>query len=91
MVATSVAASAWMRRVYNMVKAKRLPMTLADVLPTGTFLAVSPVITASVIGGLFAFTVLYTRRIQTEAAALAATMPPEPAPNGEGYPQIPLP
>ena len=31
-------------------------LTLADVLPTGTFLAVSPFITASVIGGLFAFT-----------------------------------
>ncbi len=66
-------------------------LTLADVLPTGTFLAVSPFITAGVIGGLFAFTVLYTRRIQAEAAALVATMPPEPASNGEGYPQIPLP
>ena len=32
-------------------------LTLADVLPTGTFLAVSPFITARVIGSLFAFTV----------------------------------
>ena len=35
-------------------------LTLADVLPTGTFLAVSPFVTAGVVGGLFAFTVLYS-------------------------------
>ena len=34
-------------------------LTLADLLPTGTFLAVSPFITASVIGSLFAFTAVY--------------------------------
>ena len=39
-------------------------LTLADVLPTGTFIAVSPFITGSVIGGLFAFTVVYTKRTQ---------------------------
>jgi hypothetical protein len=44
-------------------------ITLADLLPTGTYLAVSPFITGSVIGGLFAFTVAYTRRTQFEAAA----------------------
>ena len=33
-------------------------LILADLLPTGTFLAVSPFITAIVIGGLFAFTVV---------------------------------
>jgi len=45
-------------------------LTLADVLPTGTFLAVSPFITASVIGSLFAFTAVYTKRAQFESAAL---------------------
>jgi hypothetical protein len=66
-------------------------LTLADLLPTGTFLAVSPFITASVIGTLFAFTALYTRRMQGEAAALVGTMVAAPASDGEGYPQIPLP
>ena len=66
-------------------------LTLADVLPTGTFLAVSPFVTASVIGGLFAFTALYTRRMQGEAAALVATSAPQPASDADGFPQIPLP
>ena len=44
-------------------------LTLADVLPTGTFIAVSPFITGSVIGGLFAFTVVYTKRTQIWSAA----------------------
>ncbi len=47
-------------------------MTLADLLPTGTFLAVSPFITASIIGSLFAFTVVFSRRAQFQAAAEAA-------------------
>jgi hypothetical protein len=66
-------------------------MTLADLLPTGTFLAVSPFITASVIGSLFAFTVVFTKRSQLESAALltvaastSPTMPaPAPAPSAE--------
>jgi hypothetical protein len=68
-------------------------LTLADVLPTGTFLAVSPFITASVIGGLFAFTALYSRRVQLEAAALGWPPAPPPAAEGErdGPPEIPLP
>ena len=45
-------------------------LTLADVLPTGTFLAISPFITAIGIGGLFAFTVAYTNRNQVWSAAL---------------------
>jgi hypothetical protein len=45
-------------------------LTLADVLPTGTFLALSPFITASVIGSLFAFTAVYTKRTQLQAAAV---------------------
>ena len=43
-------------------------MIIADVLPTGTFLAVSPFITAGVIGSLFAFTVVYSKRAQLAAA-----------------------
>ena len=43
-------------------------LTLADLLPTGTFLAVSPFITATVIGSLFAFTVAFSRHAQLEAA-----------------------
>ena len=59
-------------------------LTLADVLPTAAFLAVSPFITASAIGGLFAFTALYSRRVQLEAAALGS--PPEPGRRRERRP-----
>ena len=55
-------------------------LTLADVLPTGTFLAVSPFITASVIGSLFAFTALYTKRVQEVAAALVPGRSPRGRP-----------
>jgi hypothetical protein len=68
-------------------------LTLAEVLPTGTFLAVSPFITATVIGSLFAFTALYSKRAQEAALATApspATLP-EVADPGRGHPQIPLP
>jgi hypothetical protein len=73
-------------------------MVLAEMLHTSTFLAVSPAITATVIGSLFAFTVLYSKRAQAEAAALnvamatevAAPATPEPAP-GRDQPQVPLP
>ena len=66
-------------------------LALADVLPTGTFLAVSPFITAGVIGGLFAFTALYSRRVQLEAAALGTRLTPRPAAESDGPPEIPLP
>jgi hypothetical protein len=36
----------------------------ADLLPTGTFMAVSPFITGSVLGSLFAFTAVSTKRTQ---------------------------
>jgi hypothetical protein len=39
-------------------------MIIADMLPTATFLAVSPFITAGVIGSLFGFTVIYAKRAQ---------------------------
>jgi hypothetical protein len=55
-------------------------LTLADVLPTATYLAASPVVTASVIGGLFAFTAVYTRRVRADAAAVVGAMAPDPAP-----------
>jgi hypothetical protein len=79
-------------------------MVLAEALHTSTFLAVSPFITATVIGSLFALTVLYTKRVRLEEAALVAEVavrddgapaPAEvaagPAEASEGVPQIPLP
>jgi hypothetical protein len=79
-------------------------MVLAEALHTSTFLAVSPFITATVIGSLFAFTVLYTKRVQLEEAALmaevavtddgpaaSAEVTTGPMESGEGVPQIPLP
>jgi hypothetical protein len=76
-------------------------LMLADLLPTATFLAVSPAITGSIIGSLFAFTVVYVRRSQLESASLfradpeaaagdaAASSEPDPAP--DAFPQIPFP
>jgi hypothetical protein len=65
-------------------------------LPTGTFLAVSPFITASVLGSLFAFTVVFVRRAELETM-LPAPAPepgpavaPAPSPADEG-PETPLP
>jgi hypothetical protein len=52
-----------------------LRMALADFLPTGTFLAVSPGVTLPIIGSLFAFTVVYTKRSQLEAIAMLQTLP----------------
>jgi hypothetical protein len=79
-------------------------MVLADALPTGTFLAMSPFITATIIGSLFAFTVVYTKRVQLEETALIAEVaatddgaaaPAEVAAGApestEGLPPIPLP
>jgi hypothetical protein len=77
-------------------------MVLAEALHTSTFLAVSPFITATVIGSLFAFTVVYTKRVQLEEAALTAEVavtddraaPPAevtagPVESGEGVHQTP--
>jgi hypothetical protein len=60
-------------------------LTLADLLPTGTFLAVSPFITASVFGSLFAFTVVFVRRAELE------TMLPVAEPGPLGPPGAPAP
>lgn len=49
-------------------------VALAAVLPTGTFLAVSPILAAVMIGGMFAFTVWFSQRArQRGEAELAAT------------------
>lgn len=45
-------------------------LTLADVLPTAWYLVFSPFVTAIGIGGLFAFTVVYTKRNQLWSAAM---------------------
>jgi hypothetical protein len=50
-------------------------MILAELLPTNTFLEVSPFVTGSVLGSLFAFTVAFVRRSQLESMFAA------PAPN----------
>ena len=50
-------------------------LTLAGLLPTGTFLAVSPFITASILGSLFAFTVVFTKRTQLMGAGALPTLP----------------
>jgi len=51
-------------------------MTLAGALHTGTYVAVSPFISAAAIGSLFVFTVVYARRAQVAAAALATPSTP---------------
>ena len=69
-------------------------MVLAGLLPTGTFLAVSPFITASIIGSLFAFTVVYSKPAELEAAAFIPGPVPdtaEPVLQSDGCPQIPFP
>jgi hypothetical protein len=57
-------------------------LVLAAFLPTGTFLAVSPVISAVAIGGMFLFTVRYSNRARAQgvAALLEAevALPPIP-------------
>ncbi len=59
-------------------------LTLAEALHTSTYLAVSPFITGTVIGSLFVFTVVYSRRAQFDATQLmtgaAATEPGVTAP-----------
>ncbi|HEX4161156.1 MAG TPA: VC0807 family protein [Acidimicrobiales bacterium] len=50
-------------------------MVLAEALHTGTYIAVSPFITAITIGSLFAFTLIYTKRAELDAAALMTRTP----------------
>lgn len=55
---------------------------LAVVLPTGTFLAVSPVLAAICFGGMFVFTVRYSKLARTRGEALLAD-------TGLNYPSVP--
>jgi hypothetical protein len=57
-------------------------LVLAAVLHTGIFLAVSPIISAVCLGGLFAFTVRYSNRARRLGAALLE--------EGQAYPSVPL-
>jgi hypothetical protein len=50
-------------------------MVLAEALHTGTYIAVSPFITAITIGSLFAFTLIYAKRAELDAAALMTRTP----------------
>ena len=63
-------------------------MTLAGALHTGTYVAVSPFISAMTIGSLFAFTLIYAKRAQLGAASLVTTLAPATEPptaaGGEG-------
>ena len=63
-----------------------LRVLLAEVLPTGPFLAMSHALGAAVIGGLFGFTVWWSKRArrigETEFAELGIAYPSIPAPAG---------
>jgi hypothetical protein len=50
----------------------RLVLADSSVLSTSAFLAVSPVISFICIGGMFAFTIFYTKKAQARGAALIA-------------------
>lgn len=60
-----------------------LRVVLAELLPTGAFLAASPALAAAVIGGLFAFTVWYSRRARRLGEARFAEL------LGLTYPSVP--
>ena len=57
-------------------------VVLAVALPTGTFLAVSPVVGGVFFGGLFVFTLRYSKLARTRGAALLAE-------TGVNYPSVP--
>jgi hypothetical protein len=59
-----------------------LRAALAAILSTGIFLAVSPVISAVSIGGLFAFTVFYANAARRRGEGLLA--------DGQSFPSVPL-
>jgi hypothetical protein len=56
-------------------------MILAEELHTSTYIAISPFITATIIGSLFAFTLIYSREAQAQAAASMAAAGPLPPPS----------
>jgi hypothetical protein len=62
-------------------------LVLAEELHTSTYIAISPFITATIIGSLFAFTLLYSREAQAQAAASMAAGPsPSPLPTPPSTP-----
>ena len=63
-------------------------LALAKMLPTGTFIAVSPFITGSVLGSLVVFTVVYTKRtISGPSAATRRRRPPRSPATKAGPPR----
>jgi hypothetical protein len=54
-------------------------LVLAAFVSTGAFLAVSPIISAVCLGGMFAFTVWYSNRARTIGEALRAELAPDPS------------
>lgn len=58
-------------------------IVLAVVLPTGPFLAVSPALAAAVFGGLFAFTLSYSRRARRLGEAILSE-------EGLTFPSVPV-
>jgi hypothetical protein len=62
-------------------------MALAELLPTNTFLEVSPFVTGSVLGSLFAFTVVFVRRSQLETMFAAPAK--KPVADDESDPGLP--
>lgn len=66
-------------------------MVLAEELHTSTYIAISPFITATVIGSLFAFTLIYSREAQSQAAAFLAAGPAPDDPPERTDPDAPGP
>jgi hypothetical protein len=58
-------------------------VVLAEVLPTGPFLAASPALAGVVFGGLFAFTVWFSRRARRQAEAIFGD-------SGLAFPSVPV-
>jgi hypothetical protein len=57
-------------------------LSLAAIISTGPFLAISPVITGVCLGAMFLFTVYYSNRARQRGAAMLA--------EGQSYPSVPL-
>lgn len=57
---------------FGMITEAGLRVVLAAVLATGPFLAASPILGATMIGGLFVFTVRFSRRARRQGEALYA-------------------
>ncbi|HET9731915.1 MAG TPA: VC0807 family protein [Acidimicrobiales bacterium] len=67
---------------FGLVAEAALRVGLAEALPTGLFLAASPALAGVVLGGLFAFTVWFSRRARRVGEATFAEL-------GLDYPSVP--